>query len=129
MFIRKRISKNKYSKEGFSESYQLIETYREEGKVKQRVICNLGRDATPEAALERARYWLKWYEDGLSNPLKAGYNKGRFISKKRAEKHQESLEKSYAKAKEKVEKLESVVSQMCRRSDISDTTNPPPVKA
>jgi hypothetical protein len=122
MFIRKRISKNKYRKEGFSESYQMIETYREGGKVKQRVICNLGRDATPEAALERARYWLKWYEEGLSKPWKAGYSMGRYISRKRVDERQESLEKSYAKAKEKVEKLERVVSQITRRNNISDTT-------
>jgi phage shock protein A len=45
MFVRKRKGGN-----------QLIESYRDEaGKPRQRVVCNLGKHATPEEALEAAR--------------------------------------------------------------------------
>ncbi len=57
MFIRKRTYQSK--RHGFTESYQVIETYREGGKVKQRYICNLGSSPTPEAALERTRQEMK----------------------------------------------------------------------
>jgi hypothetical protein len=50
-FIRKRLSSNDQSR-GTIYSYQLIETYRDGGKVKQRVICNLGGCATVEEALQ-----------------------------------------------------------------------------
>jgi chromosome segregation ATPase len=51
MFVRKRASGN-----------QLIEAYRDEnGNPRQRVVCNLGKHDTPEAALEALRAEL----DGL----------------------------------------------------------------
>ena len=43
MFVRKRPSGN-----------QLLESYREGGKVRQRVVFNLGQHETPEAALAEA---------------------------------------------------------------------------
>jgi hypothetical protein len=36
--------------------YQLVEGYREDGKVRQRVLAHLGRFSTPEEALE---YWRR----------------------------------------------------------------------
>jgi hypothetical protein len=39
-FVRRRASSKKHN------SFQLIETYRENGKVRQRVLLNLGRSAT-----------------------------------------------------------------------------------
>jgi hypothetical protein len=50
-FIRKRISPSRRQ----TPSYQVIETYREDGKVKQRVLANLGRNPTPEKALSEFR--------------------------------------------------------------------------
>src|SRR5215208_7514226 len=47
MFIRKRKGGN-----------QLLETYRENGKVRQRVICNLGHFESAEEALEAAELEL-----------------------------------------------------------------------
>ncbi len=52
-FVRKRTYRTK--KHGVRESYRVIETYREAGKIRQRVICNLGHYATPELALEREK--------------------------------------------------------------------------
>ena len=46
-FVRKRGNCN-----------QLIETYREGGKVKQKVLADLARCTTAEEALEDARWWL-----------------------------------------------------------------------
>ena len=72
MFIRRRLSKNK---SGFTETYRLIETYHEGGKVKQRTICNLGRDATLEEALENTRSLVNLYEELLNRSGDAGYLK------------------------------------------------------
>jgi len=65
LFIRKRTYNSK--RYGVTESYQVIETYRENGKVKQRVICNLGKFSTPEAALEQAESLLRDREEVYSN--------------------------------------------------------------
>src|SRR4051794_24808917 len=48
MFIRKRQSMR-------SASYQVIETFRENGKVRQRVLANLGRYPTVEEAIHPIR--------------------------------------------------------------------------
>ena len=55
MFIRCRKSKGKYGwKEG---SHQLVETYRDDGKVKQRVLASLGPCNNLDDAIElHARY-------------------------------------------------------------------------
>jgi cell division protein FtsB len=57
MFIRKRISPSRRQ----TPSYQVVETYREPmtGKVKQRVIVNLGSHSEPTAALRQARQDLE----------------------------------------------------------------------
>jgi hypothetical protein len=55
-FIRKR---GKYR--------QLIETYREDGKVKQRVLANLGAGDTIEAAIPLAERWLRIAEFKVAN--------------------------------------------------------------
>ncbi len=44
MFIRRTVSKNKkYDNEKYY-TYRLVESYRVDGKVKQRVLLNLGAD-------------------------------------------------------------------------------------
>jgi hypothetical protein len=52
-FIRRRLSSD--NEDGRSYSHQLIETYREGGKVKQRILANLGNAPTIADALERAK--------------------------------------------------------------------------
>jgi hypothetical protein len=47
-FIRRRLS----GKQDDSYSYQIIETYREGGKVRQRILYNMGPSPTIESAME-----------------------------------------------------------------------------
>jgi hypothetical protein len=61
MFIRKRLS-TKHA------SYQIIQTYREGGKVKQRVIYNLGRHPTVDDALKTKYSQLKALEEIIRIP-------------------------------------------------------------
>ena len=71
-FIRAKVVKGKAY-------YQLIETYREDGRVRQRVLAHLGRDSTFEAAIEtyeRRLGWAREYEgrlrkeaEGMFGPL------------------------------------------------------------
>ena len=56
MFIRMRQSTK-------HPSYQIIETYREGGKVKQRVIYNLGHHPTIEEALKAKYRSLKMLQE------------------------------------------------------------------
>jgi hypothetical protein len=61
-FIRKRLSSiraNRYGTEEKFYSYQLIETYREGGKVKHRVLVNLRGAETIAEALKYARLRLE----------------------------------------------------------------------
>lgn len=58
-FIRKRYSGKYRGRDNYS--YQVIETYREGGKVKQRVLINLGPSPTIEQALERARKGIEFW--------------------------------------------------------------------
>jgi len=63
LFIRKRLSsRSKRGRPGFS--HQVLESYRHDGKIKHRVICNLGPHATPEEALEACVAEL----EALQNP-------------------------------------------------------------
>jgi hypothetical protein len=47
-------------KVGEREYYQLVEGYRENGKVRQRVLSHLGRQETPEAALTFWQERAEW---------------------------------------------------------------------
>ena len=47
-------------------SYQVVETYRDGGKVKLRVLANLGRHTTVEAALDEARQLVARGEQALA---------------------------------------------------------------
>jgi hypothetical protein len=69
-FIRKRHSSN-HRLYGDIYSYQLIETYRENGKVKQRVICNLHGCETVEQALEIAKEHLEDYRKTVARGVPA----------------------------------------------------------
>ena len=48
MFIRRTVSKSKKDKEEKYYTYRLVESYRVEGKVRQRVLLNLGSDFSVE---------------------------------------------------------------------------------
>jgi hypothetical protein len=62
MFIRRRRSTKHVS-------HQIIETYREGGKVKQRVIYNLGRHPTIEEALKAKCGVLKVLQEHSTGTL------------------------------------------------------------
>jgi hypothetical protein len=51
-FIRKRKCRGEWSEKRGQHSYQLVETYRENGKVKQRIVANLGHLPTVAQAIE-----------------------------------------------------------------------------
>ena len=63
-FIRCRTSKTQ--RYGETRSHQLIETYREDGKVKQRVLANLGDRPTVDEALEHVRKFVDWTRGALA---------------------------------------------------------------
>ena len=109
-FVRKR-----------GDSHQLIETYRAGGKVKQRVIANLGHSTTPEEALRHDRVQLQTWERILARAEQRGPRGGGRLKK--------SHQKTLAEHRRRVEKwrgrvavLEGVVSEMSRRRTNADTT-------
>ena len=109
-FVRKR-----------GDSHQLIETYRDGGKVKQRVIANLGHSTTPEEALRHDRVQLQTWERILARAEQRGPRGGGRLKK--------SHQKTLAEHRRRVEKwrgrvavLEGVVSEMSRRRTNADTT-------
>jgi hypothetical protein len=63
MFIRTRKGKNT--------TYQLCESFRQNGKPRQRVVASLGRDATPQEALKTARTWLRIYSQGRTRSVRS----------------------------------------------------------
>ncbi len=88
----------------------MIETYREAGKIRQRVICNLGHYATPELALEREKKSLERETQDMKE--------GRY----RFHKYRHSIEEIHKKHIKRVEELEAVVSKMRAMGDIFDIT-------
>ena len=116
-FIRKRISPTGRR----TPSYQVIETYREGGKVKQRVLANLGRFPTVEEALDHCRNSLADAERGLARREQRGpRGGGRY-----ALSHRKTLDwyrRWIEREQEHLRRLEAVVSETSRRRDIPDTT-------
>jgi hypothetical protein len=110
MFVRKRERATKNGKT--STTYQLLEAHRETGKVKQRVICSLGRDATPEEALKNVKEHLRIWTTLLERAKQKQY---RGIDKEAREKNRERHikyhEKKVKKLKENLRAIEGVVSE------------------
>jgi len=122
MFIRKRTYKLKSGR--ITESYQVIETYRENGKIKQKMIINLNRFSDPEKALEYAQMRLEWakriYEKPiLSSRLRTTKNFTRKEHKQRI--IRERLEQ-VQKFEKWVKELGEVVSRLFRQRHNYDTT-------
>jgi len=67
MWIRKRISQTKRQ----TPSYQLLESYRDDGKTKHRVICNLGKWPTIEDAIKGEAEQLAVLEQLFTGELPA----------------------------------------------------------
>ena len=123
MFIRKRLTPTK--KHGITEHYQLVETYRAGGRVRQRVIANLGFDSTIGDALARARGYLATtldYIERIKNGTQYRRRPWGYGERERA------LSRAYAdaaKMRQRIEHLEAVVSEMGPNGDKSDTTPSP----
>jgi hypothetical protein len=104
VFIRKRTY---IGKRGASETYQVLESYRQDGKVRQRRIVNLGWCATPQEALDVARRHLETVLE-LNSPRSAHLEAKRLtrIEKLRAQ----------------IAVLENVVAEKSTAGDVFDTT-------
>ncbi len=117
-FIRERSSPTSRR----TPSYQVIETYREGGKVKQRVLANLGRFPTVGKALDHCRESLASSERGLARQEQRGpRGGGRYVLS-----HRKALDwygREIEKKREHLRRLEAVVSESGRRRDIPDTTD------
>ena len=62
-FIRRRLSSLNFRGKGERYSHQLVETYRDGGKVKQRVLLNLGSSASVAEARKAAQDSLEYWTD------------------------------------------------------------------
>lgn len=123
MFIRKRINHTK--RYGTNESYQVLESYRENGKVKQKVVVNLGRLATPELALEKARADLEGAKESIAIWEERMKYTSTYLLHGRKKWYYEALAKAKQRARaleEKIPILESVVSHFSKNMPKSDTT-------
>jgi len=104
-FIRKRISPSLKR----TPSYQVIETYREDGKVKQRVLANLGCNPTPEKALSEFRKELE-VTKGLIEELRTELAGQLGSSGSRPfDRHLEKWCRAYARKQDTVQRLEAFV--------------------
>ncbi len=119
-FIRSRISQTK--RYGETKSHQLIETYRENGKVKQRVLANLGSHPTVEEALEHTRKAIEWTRGALARRKTQGPRGGGRLARCR-ERHLAWWRRRLARQETHLRALEAVVSKSARRRDIVDTTS------
>jgi len=117
MFIRKRVRKLKKGKESIT--YQMIESFREKGKIKQRIV-SMGNCSSPEEFLKQNIKYLEVLERQLKIPLSEYKElKSAFgvcivevpMIKKKAEKKRGKLVKRYKKQKSKLAKLDRVVSK------------------
>jgi hypothetical protein len=120
-FIRKRFSSNR--RYGETYSYQVIETYRVAGQVKQRVLANLGRFATIVEALSHAREnLLRWNTAPAPTGWSARYRR---VLRQRLEDQLRERAERIAQLEARISllaHLESVVSKMSLRTNILDTT-------
>ena len=119
-FIRRRLNPNTRNY-----SHQLIETYRVAGQVKQRVLANLGRFETIDAALASARENLRQWK--AAPPHDTRWYRG--VRRRYLEQVKLERAKDISRAQSRVTQLESVVSKLSTRVDILDTTSQPSATA
>jgi hypothetical protein len=118
-FIRRRMYPEEKRKGRWKAAarYQLVATYREGGKVKQRV-ASLGKHPTVEEALHAFRKSVAGWEGALARNEEArGWRAHRRRDKRRAE-----INADLALARARLAKVEAVVSTTSRRRDTLDTT-------
>jgi len=114
MFIRKRTKKLKNGKE--SVRYQAVESYRKNGKVKQRVVA-LGEYDNPSEALKQELLCLKRAKKDLSVPIskykEACWRRGvglvvLAVPIKKAKKKRAEILKRYKRHSSRISKLDGV---------------------
>ena len=128
MWIRKRTRKLKDGNESIT--FQAIETFRDKGKVKQKIV-SLGSFSNPKEALEEELLFLKRTRKDLDVPL-SEYKEVKVafglyplsvpVPLKKAEKMRKKIEGRYKKQMTRMSKLESVATKF-RIKDATDTTN------
>ena len=116
MFIRKRLSSLKPN----TFSYQVLESYRQDGKIKLRLICNLGKHASPVASEAYTRQ-LEGLEAEIKNPPQR-YLTGQRIPPVEQLKHQAGRIAYAERTRRRIEELRGVVARMTPMGDKSDTT-------
>lgn len=128
MFIRKRITKIKNGE--VSVSFQAVESYRLGGKVKQHVV-NLGANPNPREVLQEELGFMKkaqeYYNFPLSNWTELKCSPANQpcrikLAETQAMRKREFWRKIYEGHKQRVGKLESIVSKYPTIKYASDTT-------
>jgi hypothetical protein len=123
-FIRRRMFPEERRKGRWKAAprYQLVQTFREGGKVKQRV-ASLGEHPTVEEALHAFRQRVASLEKTVEKKKTQGpgYYGGRY---RRGPPNLKMFMAMLAYYREKLARLESVVSTTSVRNDILDTTAP-----
>ncbi len=115
MFIRKRSRKLKNGK--ISTTYQAVESFRYEKKVRQKVI-SLGEFSNPKDALKKEIEYMEKAREQASFPVDK-YKELKHVTGlglqllavplKEAEKRRQKWQKRYEKHQERVRKLEEIV--------------------
>jgi hypothetical protein len=105
-FIRKRISPSRRK----TPSYQIIETYREDGKVKQRVLANLGPNPTPEEALCEFRKELQATQNVMEELRRRRQSGHDSSTRQISDRNFEKWSRACARQRISVEKLEALIS-------------------
>lgn len=119
LFIRKR-----RSKKGQTLSHQVIETYRAHGKVKHRVIANLGQYASIEAALDADRGHLVRLRQQIEHPerLPRAQLTGAAVSLDTSAIWREEAIRCAPIVEARIALLESLELRMSKQTGISDAT-------
>lgn len=103
MFIRKRERIGWRGK--IRTNYQVVRTFRENGKVKQEILCSLDNSPTIQEALTYAKEQEKIWLNARNKPHMLAFEK------KMNQEHKKTRY-SYEYWRNRVRKLESVVAQM-----------------
>ena len=113
IFIRERYTKTKNY--GRTVSRQVIETFRKNGKVCQRVLCNLGKQENPGAR-------IAYLQNNIIDAERAIIRWQQTPPRDKEERLADLRQRIHAK-KAELKKIRAVVSRMRRAVRVSDTTN------
>jgi hypothetical protein len=120
LFIRRQRSRSKKQ----TLSHQVIEAYRAHGKLKHRVVANLGQYATIEAALDADRAHLVRLRQQIEHPERIPRTDltGAAVSLDTSAIWREEAIRCAPIVKARIALLEGVASRMSKQTGASDTT-------